>query len=335
MSAKIFISAVSDEFRDYRDQLRSDLTRHNVEVKVQEDFKDLGVVTLDKLDLYIGACDAVIHLVGEMTGSNAKPASTSAIITKYPDITARLLPLREPFDKQLAISYTQWEAWLALYHDKTLLIAQADATAPRGPNYAPTGGSRAAQRTHLERLRAVERYPGITFTGLDNLAKKIAYSAILDLLVQQQREESSSTRESIVSVYALLHLLDGNKRLAELFAHKALKIDLAASRAWYVLGLLKLQEPITDISPSNADEAEHCLETAAGAGLSVQCALPRAALRIDHYMRRRRKERVPSLRDLAFLYGKYHQEAAQWPYGLLNSRLLTSREFKRIWFRQS
>ncbi len=36
MSAKIFLSTVSDEFRAYRDQLRSDLTRHNVEVKVQD-----------------------------------------------------------------------------------------------------------------------------------------------------------------------------------------------------------------------------------------------------------------------------------------------------------
>src|SRR5271166_6563708 len=42
MAAKIFLSTVSDEFRAYRDQLRSELTRHNVEVKVQEDFKDLG-----------------------------------------------------------------------------------------------------------------------------------------------------------------------------------------------------------------------------------------------------------------------------------------------------
>ena len=27
----------SDEFRPYRDQLRADLTRHNVEVKVQDE----------------------------------------------------------------------------------------------------------------------------------------------------------------------------------------------------------------------------------------------------------------------------------------------------------
>ena len=69
MSVKIFLSTVSDEFRTYRDALRTDLTRHNVEVKVQEDFKDLGGDTLDKLDVYIVHCDAVVHLVGNMTGS--------------------------------------------------------------------------------------------------------------------------------------------------------------------------------------------------------------------------------------------------------------------------
>jgi hypothetical protein len=69
VSVKIFISCVSDEFRAYRDQLRHDLTRPNVEVKIQEDFIDSGTGTLDKLDLYISACDAVIHLVGDMTGA--------------------------------------------------------------------------------------------------------------------------------------------------------------------------------------------------------------------------------------------------------------------------
>jgi hypothetical protein len=39
MSVRIFLSTVSDEFGTYRDALRTDLTRHNVEVKVQEDFK--------------------------------------------------------------------------------------------------------------------------------------------------------------------------------------------------------------------------------------------------------------------------------------------------------
>jgi hypothetical protein len=55
VSVKIFISCVSKEFLAYRDQLRGDLTRHNVEVKVQEDFKDLGTLTLEKLDAYTPA----------------------------------------------------------------------------------------------------------------------------------------------------------------------------------------------------------------------------------------------------------------------------------------
>jgi hypothetical protein len=71
-SVRVFLSAVSDEFRAYRDQLRGDLTRHNVEVKVQEDFKDLGGVTLEKLDDYSKQCDAVVHLAGDMTGASAR-----------------------------------------------------------------------------------------------------------------------------------------------------------------------------------------------------------------------------------------------------------------------
>jgi hypothetical protein len=187
MSVKIFLSTVSDEFRDYRDQLRSDLTRHNVEVKVQEDFKDYGIVMLDRLDLYISTCDAVVHLVGNMNGSDVKPASITSIFTKYPDIADKLPPLREALDKGLGISYTQWEAWLAIYHGKVLLIAKAENGAPRGPSYSPTVSSHAAQEMHLQRLRAIERYPGFTFTSPDNLAKQIVLTTILDLLAADKR----------------------------------------------------------------------------------------------------------------------------------------------------
>ena len=90
MSVKIFLSTVSDEFRDYRDLLRSDLTRHNVEVKVQENFKDLGGDTLAKLDVYIAHCDAVVHLVGHMTRATAGTRDVAALFVKYPDLTTRV-----------------------------------------------------------------------------------------------------------------------------------------------------------------------------------------------------------------------------------------------------
>ena len=131
-SAKIFLSTVSDEFRAYRDQLRSDLTRPNVEVKVQEDFKDQGRGTLDELDVYIAGCDAVVHLAGDMTGSAPGEAALIALRTKYPDLADKLPPLGQALQSGAGVSYTQWEAWLALYHSKLLFIAKAAETAERG-----------------------------------------------------------------------------------------------------------------------------------------------------------------------------------------------------------
>jgi hypothetical protein len=194
MSAKIFLSTVSDEFRAYRDQLRTDLTRHNVEVKVQEDFKDLGGDTLDKLDVYIAHCDGVVHLAGDMTGSDPGEHALGALRAKYPDLADKLPPLGEALRNGSVVSYTQWEAWLALYHGRLLFIAKAADTAERGPKYAPTAASRAAQAAHLARLKAMERYPGCTFTSPDNLANRI-WASVLDLLVLAYAEELTHARD--------------------------------------------------------------------------------------------------------------------------------------------
>jgi len=195
MSISVFLSTVSDEFRAYRDLLRGDLTRHNVAVKVQEDFKDLGGLTLDKLDVYIAHCDAVVHLIGDMTGSAPDGREQDALVRKHCDLAERLQPLGEALKTGVAVSYTQWEAWLALYHGKLLFIAKAEAAARRGPNYAPTDAARAAQAAHFERLEAVRRFPGCDFTSPDDLAKHIAYSAILDLLVEDYAEQTARERD--------------------------------------------------------------------------------------------------------------------------------------------
>ena len=195
MSVAIFLSAVSDEFGQHRDLLRGDLTRHNVEVKVQEDFKDLGGGTLDKLDIYISHCDAVVHLVGDMTGAYPDDRELSALRTKYADITEKLPPLGEALRSGAGVSYTQWEAWLAIYHRKLLFMARAAETAERGPRYARTENLRVAQAGHLSRLAAIERFPGCTFNSADNLAKSVLAGAILDLLVKAYAEESARARD--------------------------------------------------------------------------------------------------------------------------------------------
>jgi hypothetical protein len=149
MSISVFLSTVSDEFRLYRDQLRTDLTRHNVEVKVQEDFKGLGGDTLDKLDVYIAHCDAVVHLVGEMTGLAPGEGEQQALLRKHPDLPPYLPPLDDALWQGAEISYTQWEAWLALYHGRLLLTAKAEPLAPRAELRADrpiAGGAESASR---------------------------------------------------------------------------------------------------------------------------------------------------------------------------------------------
>jgi len=180
---QIFLSTVSAEFRSYRDALRHDLERPNVTVKVQEDFIATGTETLDKLDEYIRQCDAIIHLVGDMTGALAQPTAVAAILQHYPDLADRLPVLSSFLDAGApALSYTQWEAWLALYHKKVLLIAIPQDGAKRDERYELDENQRTSQQEHLARLKLVGRYSEIQFVNADRLAVDILRSSLLDIL---------------------------------------------------------------------------------------------------------------------------------------------------------
>jgi tetratricopeptide (TPR) repeat protein len=120
-------------------------------------------------------------------------ACAAAALAAHPP--TKLPPLSAALKDGVGISYTQWEAWLALYYGKLLLIARAAETAERGPNYEPTDDARTAQAAHLVRLKAMERYPGCTFTSADSLAKFVLGGAILDLLVVDYAGEAEATRD--------------------------------------------------------------------------------------------------------------------------------------------
>ena len=182
---QIFLSTVSAEFRSYRDTLRHDLTRWNVSMAVQEDFIVTGTETLDMLDDYIRQSDAVIHLIGDMTGALAQAPSLALMRDRYPDLAERLPPLA-PFLKPdaPALGYTQWEAWLALYHRKPLIIAVPEQDASRDARYERIPEQVAAQQAHLRRLAALERYPGIRFSDAVWLAKEVLRSKLPDILAQ-------------------------------------------------------------------------------------------------------------------------------------------------------
>ncbi len=181
---KLFLSCVSDEFGDYREALRKALTLPNVEVKIQEDFKPQGGDTLRMLEEYIEKCEAVVHFVGDMAGSTPAATGVDDLLGRRPGLEARFAEKGLGRDALKTLSYTQWEAWLAIGFDKDLLIVEPAAGVVRGPNCAPTDASRAAQAQHLKRLRAINRYPGPAFTSADNLIAQIFGSAVIKALVK-------------------------------------------------------------------------------------------------------------------------------------------------------
>src|SRR5271166_5396846 len=87
---RLFISCVSGEFGAYRDTLRHALTRPNVEVKIQEDFKPLGGDTLRMLEDYIEQCEAIVHFVGDMAGSAPPATSVDDLLLRRPALQAKL-----------------------------------------------------------------------------------------------------------------------------------------------------------------------------------------------------------------------------------------------------
>lgn len=191
MEVKFFISAVSSEFDVYRESIRRALTRTNVSVKIQEDFKAGGVPTLIKLDDYIKDCDAVVHLVGDACGADASAQALLALVERYPDLAAKVPGLSGyivgPNAKPL--TYTQWEAWLAMYHRKRLFIAKALDTAPRSDRHAHDSAEAARQALHLKALEQAKAYAEINFDSVDNLGVQLLGSPVLDLLLSASLSE--------------------------------------------------------------------------------------------------------------------------------------------------
>ena len=187
MSVDLFISCVSDEFARYRDPLRVALTRHDVAVKIQEDFKSLGGDTLRKLEDYIERCSAVVHFVGEMTGSAPPAINVEALLARRPQLKAKMPPLARALDADEAISYTHWEAWLALYFGCDLEIMRPAETVAPSPTFAPTDASRTSQTAHLARLKEMGCHPSAPFASEDNLVAQIYSTSVLSALVEAEK----------------------------------------------------------------------------------------------------------------------------------------------------
>ena len=152
---QLFLSAVSVEFRLCREMLRTALTGPDMPWKVaeQSDFAVGGSTLLEKLDRYIGESRAVIHLVGEALGALAVPLEVEAFLQARPTFLARFPRFRNAIGDGHALSYTQWEALMALDHGVALFVYFPDEQfMDRQPGFVTIAADVIAQQAHLQRL---------------------------------------------------------------------------------------------------------------------------------------------------------------------------------------
>lgn len=126
--AQYFISCVSTEFRSYRSQLKDRLTTNERIVKVQEDLPDDGFKLLERLVRYIRTSEGVVHIVGLSTGKCPTGSEVKQLLTDHPGL-AETLRIEDRMPGGTAdeldgctISYTQWEALLAIYFRRPLFV---------------------------------------------------------------------------------------------------------------------------------------------------------------------------------------------------------------------
>jgi hypothetical protein len=120
-----------------------------------------------------------------MAGSCPPATSVDDLLTRRPELATRLASKGLNRDDLAWVSYTQWEAWLAIGFNKdgakrNLVVVEPAEGLERGSRFEPTDTSRASQAEHLRRLKAIDLYPGPPFTSADNLAVQVLTSAVLD-----------------------------------------------------------------------------------------------------------------------------------------------------------
>jgi len=185
INKKLFLSAVSSEFESYRRLLAADLKRPTLDVAVQEDFVVSGGSTLQKLDDYIKACHGVVHVIGKATGASPEPVAVKGMLTRYPDLGVKLPPLAESLKQpDPGLSYTQWEAYLAIYHERPIFIYRPNdfeistLTCPREDRFVYDVAQGKSQQEHYRRISARGRDRG-QFLNQERLS-----SAVLRDLVE-------------------------------------------------------------------------------------------------------------------------------------------------------
>ena len=218
MSNRLFLSCVTPEFEfkqgatpqdngarfsKFRSKLSAHLRRADCDVKVQEDFRQDGELdTVEKLADYIRTCGAVVHILGSECGSVANATARAALLANNELLGGRpfladLPKLQEQLGDCSDLTYTQWEAFLALHYKVQLFVYEiSDA---EGVN-----------QIHLDRLRVARRYAEPFNDDWDLQGKILAdLQKILPQIKPQQKfAPSKLLRHAPEKLFGREHYLD-------------------------------------------------------------------------------------------------------------------------------
>jgi hypothetical protein len=218
-NTKLFLSAVTSEFESYRKLLAGDLKRPTLDVAVQEDFITTGGSTFEKLDHYIKACDGVLHLIGKSTGAVPPAITVQELLARYPNFAAKLPPLAEHLRQpDPGFSYTQWEAYLAIYHQREVFIYRPtdfqleDLFCPRDSRFVYDPEQAEAQEAHYQRISDLGRDRGL-FLNQERLSSAVLRDLVEILPRLEPRFDMPPTRlrhtaERLIGRDAELTVLD-------------------------------------------------------------------------------------------------------------------------------
>ncbi|MEO5916546.1 MAG: FxSxx-COOH system tetratricopeptide repeat protein [Luteolibacter sp.] len=147
----IFLSGSTGDFKQVRLDFDKALRRGGCKTTHQDDFPQTASDTLLKLAQLIEPCGLTVHMIGEKPGSIPTPeirAQYLAIADREGKLLANHPALRAALGDFSTITYTQWEAYIAIHLGMPLFV-YADSTY-ESPNHP--------QRAHIDRLKEMGRY---------------------------------------------------------------------------------------------------------------------------------------------------------------------------------
>lgn len=108
-----------------------------------------------------------MHVIGKATGAAPEPLEVKDLLTQYPDFAVKLPALAESVKQpDPGFSYTQWEAYLAIYHKRPVFIYRPndfelnELTCPREDRFVYDAAQDKSQQQHYRRISALGRDRG-------------------------------------------------------------------------------------------------------------------------------------------------------------------------------